>query len=146
MENKKDLLAKTSISINASPAKVWDALTNPKIIQKYLFGTEVETDWKPGSDIRWQGEYEGKKYEDKGKVMEVIPKKKLQYTYWSSMSGKKDIPSNYATVTCTISTKNDKTVLIFTQNNNPTEKSKEQSANNWKAVLKKIKSILEEKK
>ncbi|MEO8117379.1 MAG: SRPBCC family protein [Bacteroidota bacterium] len=146
MENKKEYLAKTSMSINASPAKVWDALINPKIIKKYFFGTEVETDWKPGSTIRWQGEYEGKKYEDKGEVLEVISTKKLQYTYWSSMSGKKDTPENYVTITCAISKKNEKTVLTFTQDNNHSEKSKQQSIDNWKTVLKKIKSILEEKK
>lgn len=106
----------------------------------------MKTDWKPGSTIHWQGEYEGKKYEDKGEVLEVIPIKKLQYTYWSSMSGKKDAPENYFTVTCTISKKNEKTVLTFTQDNNHSEKSKQQSIENWKAVLKKIKSILEAKK
>lgn len=37
MENKKKYLAKTSMSINASPAKVWDALINPKLIKKYFF-------------------------------------------------------------------------------------------------------------
>ncbi len=146
MANNKNLLAKTSMSINASPAQVWDTLINPKTIKKYFFGTDVETDWKPESSIRWHGEYEGKKYEDKGKVLEVIPTKKLQYTYWSSMSGKKDAPENYVKITCTISKKNEKTVLTFTQDNNHSEKSKQQSIDNWKTVLKKIKSILEEKK
>jgi uncharacterized protein YndB with AHSA1/START domain len=32
------------ISIHADSAKVWEALTNPEIIKKYLFGTQTISD------------------------------------------------------------------------------------------------------
>ena len=56
----------TSIDVNAPAAKVWEALTNPEIVKKYFFGTNVKTDWKVGSPIIWEGEWEGKSYRDKG--------------------------------------------------------------------------------
>lgn len=55
----KELTVKTSIEINADKAKVWDALTNPEKIKVYLFGTETLTDWKTGSEIIFQDEYQG---------------------------------------------------------------------------------------
>jgi len=48
---KHDLVVSESIDINAEPSKVWDALTDPAIIKKYLFGTETITDWMVGSEI-----------------------------------------------------------------------------------------------
>ena len=36
---KDTLISETSISVDASPAQVWKALTTPKLIKKYLMGT-----------------------------------------------------------------------------------------------------------
>ena len=52
---------------------VWKALTDPALIGKYMLGAQVETDWKPGSPIVWKGEYEGKRYEDKGEILDFDP-------------------------------------------------------------------------
>jgi uncharacterized protein YndB with AHSA1/START domain len=66
--------------IHAPRSKVWRALTDPDQIQKHMFGSKVETDWKPGSEITWKGEYEGKKYEDKGEILEVVQDRRLTRT------------------------------------------------------------------
>ena len=66
-----DHVATAETEIEASPAEVWKALTDPELIKKYMFGSEVVTDWQPGSPITWKGEYEGKPYEDKGEILEV---------------------------------------------------------------------------
>jgi len=54
---KNNLIAKTSATIDASVAKVWDALVNPEAIKQYMFGTNVATDWQEGSSITWKGEW-----------------------------------------------------------------------------------------
>src|SRR6476660_6349765 len=100
---KKTLNAKASVSIKAAPAKVWKALTTPTLIKKYLMDTNVTTDWKEGSPIKYEGEYQGKKYSDKGIIKKVEPEKILQSTYWSSMGGKEDKPENYNLVTYKLS-------------------------------------------
>ena len=46
-----DFVARAETEIEARPAQVWDALTDPDLIQKYMFGSRVETDWKVGSPI-----------------------------------------------------------------------------------------------
>ena len=47
------------ITIHASISKVRDALTNPEILKQYFFGTDTITDWKPGSPIKFKGEWQG---------------------------------------------------------------------------------------
>ncbi len=142
---KKNLKASTSLSFNAKSAKVWDAITNPEQIKKYLMGAEVSSDWKVGSPITYKGEFQGKAFNDKGTIKKFEPGKVLQSTYWSSMGGKVDKPENYATVTQKISQRNGKTVLTITQDNIENEKGVIQAKQNWKSVLKTMKEILEKK-
>lgn len=80
------LTATVEITLNDSIDKVWDAFINPDIIKKYMFGTEVTTDWKEGSPIVWKGEWKGKTYEDKGVILQIKPKTKLQYTHFSPLT------------------------------------------------------------
>jgi uncharacterized protein YndB with AHSA1/START domain len=140
---KETLHAKVSASINAAPSKVWKAITTPASIKKYLMGADVSTDWKEGSPINYTGEYNGKKYHDKGVIKKIEPEKIFQSTYWSSMGGKEDKPENYNLVTYNLSEKDGKTVLTLTQDNVGSEKEKEHVTGNWKAVLKKLKEIAE---
>ena len=55
-----------TITIKADNLKVWEGLTNPHIIKQYMFGTETICNWKEGSEIIFQGNYEGNTYKDKG--------------------------------------------------------------------------------
>ena len=66
-------VATAQCEIDAPPEQVWRALTDRELIKQYMFGSEVETDWKPGSPITWQGEFEGRPYEDKGEIISVEP-------------------------------------------------------------------------
>lgn len=141
MKNK--LIAESSISVDATPTQVWKALTTPKLIKKYLMGTDVSSDWKEGSTITYAGEYEGKKYHDKGIIKKILPEKELQSTYWSSLSGKADQPDNYNLVTYKMTKRDNKTVITLSQDNISTEKEKQHSAENWKMVLKKLKEVVE---
>ncbi len=135
--------AEVSTWIKAEPSKVWEALTRPDLVKQYLFGTDVDTDWKKGSQIRWRGSWEGKAYEDKGVVLDAVPGKLLSYTYWSGMSGLADRPENYMVVTCRLSKEKGGTKLVITQENSPSKEAKEHSEGNWKMVSESIKKIVE---
>jgi uncharacterized protein YndB with AHSA1/START domain len=37
------------IYINATPERVWEAITDPEMRAKYSFGVETQSDWTPGS-------------------------------------------------------------------------------------------------
>ena len=139
----KTYVAKAAITINAPASKVWDALTKPDLIKQYLFGTEVTTDWQVGSPITYRGTWEGKTYEDKGKILQIEPAKLLVSTYWSSLSGVPDIPENYQTVRYELSAESDGTRLTITQDNNDTQEAAAHSEQNWKMVLDGLKRLLE---
>lgn len=139
-----NLIAETSITIDASKEAVWKAITTPALIKEYLMGTTVKTDWKEGSPISYEGEYEGRKYKDKGTIKKIETGKILQSTYWSSMGGKEDKPENYNLVTYTLSEiAENETALTLTQDNVLSEKEKEHVTGNWNTVLKKLKEVAE---
>lgn len=139
----KKLKVKKTIEINADTSQVWDALTNPKKIKQYLFGTETISDWKVGSTIIFQGEYQGQKYKDKGKILDIKEGQLLQYAYWSGFSGLEDKEENYSKVTYKLNRKEPYTILTLTQDGFASKQVREHSENNWGMVLDKIKEIIE---
>lgn len=142
---KGNYLAKSSIKIAAPPGKVWEALTKPELIKQYLFGTDVTTDWKVGSPITYKGEWQGKSYEDKGKVLRNEPGRLLESTFWSSLSGVPDLPENYQTVRYEISSEDGGSRVTITQDNNDSPESASHSEQNWQMVLEGMKKLLENK-
>lgn len=139
----KNIIAKESITLNAPAGKVWDALTQPELIKQYFFGTYASSDWKEGSPITFEGEWEGKKYKDKGTILKVEPGKLLRYNFWSSMSGIEDKPENYVIITYEVTDKDTATLLTITQQNIPTEEMREHSEQNWRRVLDGLKKLVE---
>jgi len=112
---KEELLAKSSIIINAPTSKVWDALVNQSMIKQYMFGTDVISKWKEGSAIVWRGIWNDKSYEDKGVILKIVPERLLQYTHLSPLTGVLDIPENYHTVTYQVLREGEKTHVLLTQ-------------------------------
>jgi uncharacterized protein YndB with AHSA1/START domain len=128
-------------TIDAPASEVWSALTTPEIIKKYFFGSEVETDWAEGSPIVFRGEYDGRRYEDRGRIRDVEDQKSLSFTHWSEMSGKPDSPENYATVTYDLKKLGGKTEVKVTQTNCMGDA--EQTKKNWRMVLDGLKKTVE---
>jgi uncharacterized protein YndB with AHSA1/START domain len=140
----KNLIAKTSIDINASNEKVWDALVDPKAIKHYMFGTNVVSDWREGSSIIWKGEWQGKPYEDKGVILQLKPGRRIQYSHFSPLSGVPDKPENYHTVTVNLSSSGKQTHVSLSQDNNATDEEQFHSENNWGMMLASLKKFLEQ--
>lgn len=139
----KELTITTSIEINADKAKVWDALTNPEKIKVYLFGTETLTDWKIGSEIIFQGEYQGQQYKDKRTILDFKTDELLQYSYWTGFTGLEDKPENYSLVAYKLDTTNGKTLLTLTQTGYANEQAQQHSQTLWTNVLQQIKQMTE---
>jgi uncharacterized protein YndB with AHSA1/START domain len=138
-----NLVAKTSLSIAAPVAKVWDALVKPELIKQYMFGTTVVSDWQPGSPITWKGEWKGKPYEDKGQIQKIEPRRLLQYSHYSPLSGLPDTPENHHTVTIELSEQGAQTRVSLSQDNNPSEEARQHSEKNWKMMLEGLKKVSE---
>lgn len=139
----KQFIARSAIFINATKEKVFDALISPEAIKQYMFGTTVISDWKQGSPIIWKGEWQGKKYEDKGTILQLDFGKIIQYTHYSPVSGLPDTPENYHTVTFELSEENSSTKVILTQDNSPTEEERDHSEENWNVMLNLLKQFVE---
>src|SRR5262245_19213385 len=135
--------ARASIFINAPVSKVWEALTDPQLIQQYLFDTKVTTDWKVGSPIIYRGMWEGKPFEDKGKVLEIEPEKLLVSSFLSASSGLPDEPENYHTVRYELASEGSGTQLTITQDNNKSAEEANHSTENWNIVLEGMKKLLD---
>lgn len=142
---KTNISGEAAIHIKATKQAVWNALTDPAMIRQYLFGTNTFTTWQPGTPVKFEGEWQGKKYQDKGTVLANKENQLLQYNYWSSMSGIEDKAENYMIVTYLLDGDDDNITLTLRQENIPDEKTKNHSMDNWKQVLAAIKNILENK-
>jgi uncharacterized protein YndB with AHSA1/START domain len=137
------LVAKASTKIDAPPVKVWDALVKPELIRKYMFGATVVSDWKVGSPIVWKGEWQGKKYEDKGVILEMQPQKRLRYSHFSPLSGLPEKPENFHHVTIELAPDGRQTAVQLSQDNNPTDEGRKHSEENWKKMLAGLKGVAE---
>jgi uncharacterized protein YndB with AHSA1/START domain len=137
-------VATAQCEIDAAPDKVWQALTNPELIKKYMFGSEVKTDWKPGSPITWQGEFEGRKYEDRGEIIAVEPGRRLEVTHFSPLTGQDDRPENYHRVLYELQQTDGGTSVRLTQDNSSSPEEAEHSAANWQMMLDGLKKVAEQ--
>lgn len=140
---QSNLIAKAEISIRSTADTVWDALTSPYLISKYMFGATVTSDWEDGSSITWNGEWKGKPYEDKGTILKFIPDKLLQYSHFSPLNGLPDVPKNYQTVTIRLKEKNGQTEVSLTQDKNRSEEEQKHSEQNWTTMLVGLKKVAE---
>jgi len=139
----ENLIAKSTLNINAPASKVWDALINPVMIKQYLFGSDVISDWREGSPVIYKGNYLGKEFEDKGKVLRMDPEKLLVMTHWSPLSGTPDLPENYHTVAYELTTIPNAIQVTISQDNNASEEERLQSEKFWTTVLEGMKKLLE---
>jgi uncharacterized protein YndB with AHSA1/START domain len=139
-----DHVARASVTIKAPRNKVWDALVDPDAIKEYMFGAEVISDWVEGSSIVWKGEWEGKPYEDRGIIQQLLPGTRLHYSHYSPLSGQPDVPENYHHVTIDLSDLGEEGTRVYlSQDGNATEEARLHSERNWEAMLKGLKSFVE---
>ena len=136
-------LASAAVTIDAPPSRVWNALTDPAQIREYMFGSEVTSDFAEGSEVRYAGEFEGKKYEDHGVILEVKENELLRSTHFSPLSGQPDVPENYHTITYTLRDVGGSTLLSLEQDNNGSEEEAAHSSANWSQMLTALKAVVE---
>lgn len=138
------IVATAEITIAASATTMWAALTDPAQIKQDMFGSTVETDWRPGSPITWSGECNGQRYEAKGEIITVEPPRRLLVTHFSPMSGADDVPENYHRLSDTLTPTEHDTHVQLSQDNNPDRDAAAHATRNWQTMLAGLKRHIED--
>jgi uncharacterized protein YndB with AHSA1/START domain len=140
----KNLTAKSSTVINADPARVWTAITDPEVASQAFFGAKVDTDWQVGSPITFSGEWQGRSFQDKGEVVRVEPGRLLRFTHFSPLTGQPDVPENYHVVTFELAPRARGTEVTISQTNAASEEERKHSEDNWAQLLGTLKRLTED--
>lgn len=137
------LTATAHVDVAATPQRVWAALTHPEEIAAYMDGSKVTTTWAVGAPIAWEGEYDGRSYQDKGKVLIYDEPHVLSVTHYSPMMGQPDQPDNYHTLVYRLTGMDHSTQLELTQDGCDSTEQAAQFSANWQRVLDGLKDHVE---
>lgn len=143
------ITAKASVVVAAPRHRVWEALTDPKLIPQYFMGAKVDTDWKVGHPIKFKGTWQDKPYEDKGEILAFQPEKEMSYSHWSPLSGTPDVPDSYHVVHIALREVEDGTEVSLDQSNlngqvtEADRSSREDYEKNWSEMLAGLKKVAE---
>jgi uncharacterized protein YndB with AHSA1/START domain len=136
-------VAAAETEVDATPERVWTALTDPDEIAQYMWGTRVETTWQVGSPITWTDVHEGRTSQDKGEVLTYDEPHVLSVTHFSPAMGKPDEPESYHTLVYTVTARGEHTHLELTQDGCDSEAQAEEFSSNWRQMLETFKSTVE---
>jgi uncharacterized protein YndB with AHSA1/START domain len=128
------------IYIAATPEKVFEALTDSKMSERYWHGNYVESDWKVGSPFTLRLRRRDK--DVTGEVLEYDPPRRLAYTFHSVQAGhESERPSR---VTFELERQKDQVKLTIVHDwFEPGSKVFESISLGWPLVLSSLKSFVE---
>lgn len=136
-------VATSTITIEAPTSRVWSVLTDHDAMTEFMFGSDVVTDWTIGGPIVWRGIWEGKEYEDRGRILEFEPGRRLVVTHFSPLSGQEDTPENYHTLTWTLEGETGTTELMLSLDNNASAEEAKHSKGMCDSLVVGVKAIAE---
>lgn len=137
------ITSKSTILIDANKQKVWDALTKPELVKLWQYGSDVLTDWKVGSEIRFQTKWEDKVFEQWGNILEIIPNQLIKYNLFFPRPEIEDKPENYFVMSYVISDFQNQTKLEILKEDNRPGAIKEKESDEENPVLKALKDVAE---
>ena len=140
------LIFEKKVLINADPATVWKALTEPAQMIQWMGEPEmkltIETTWQVNSPITISGVHHIK-FENKGTVLAYDPYSTLSYTHLSSVSRLSDKPEHYSIFKFVLAPVAEQTELTLTIENFPTEVIYQHLNFYWRTTVEKIRQFVE---
>jgi uncharacterized protein YndB with AHSA1/START domain len=135
-----------TIIIDAPVSRVWEALTTPELMKKWMSESEIDilTNWKVGSPFIIRGKLHGIKFENTGTVLAFEEEKVLRYSHLSSISRLPDKPESYAVFEFLLTPIDHQTSLAFKASNFATETIDKHLAFYWNVTLEILKRMIEQ--
>ena len=129
----ENLVAQATVQIAASAEDVWSVLVDPHA--RWMVGARVTSTYVVGDPITFDGEWEGKPFQDHGEIVEVERPRLLRYTHYSPLSGQPDVPENYHHLTFTLEESDGSTTVTLEQDGNGSTDEVEHAEGLWRRVL-----------
>lgn len=129
------------IYIRTTPEKLWQALTDGDLTEKYYYGTRVESDWNTGSRYKYLTP-DGASMLD-GRIVEIDPPRKLVTTFnphWDARMG--DVPESTVAFEITQLGEACKLTLVHSDLV-PGNMLTEGVYRGWQEILSRLKTLLE---
>lgn len=133
----------SKITIQATPEKVWQALTTVEYVKQWQYGSVLHTSWEVGTPIKFVTEWEGKTFEQWGTVLEFKPNLKLRYSLFAPRPNVEDKPENYFEMIYLLTPDNGTTKLEIIQEDNRLQAVQEDVQGEENPVLKMLKEAAE---
>jgi uncharacterized protein YndB with AHSA1/START domain/DNA-binding transcriptional ArsR family regulator len=124
------------IVISATPDKIWKALREAEFTQQYWFGRKLVSSWEIGSEVNLITP-EGNS-EMTGKVVEVIPNKRLSYTWNTQERG-----AETTTVVFELEEFGPMTKLKILHDVNMEDPSGQRAVGGWTMIISGLKTLME---
>lgn len=133
----------STITINATTEKVWDILTNPEMVKRWQYGSELQTTWEPGTSIKFKTAWEDKIFEQWGQVLEIRPNELIKYSLFAPRTDLEDKPENYFIMKYVLTDNNGHTKLEIIQEDNRPDAVQEEAQGEENPTLKSLKNLAE---
>ena len=133
----------STIKINASKQKVWNTITQAKLIKLWQYGSDLLTSWEIGSDIKFRTEWEDKVFEQWGKVLEFKPNEIVKYSLFAPRPDLEDKPENYFIMSYVLTEESGQVKLEIIQEDNRPNAVQEEPQGEENPVLKSLKELAE---
>jgi uncharacterized protein YndB with AHSA1/START domain len=130
------------IYIKTTPERLWQALTDPALVQRYYFNSVVESDFRPGSPLTYKQADSGR-MDIEGEVVEADPPRRLVHTF--SVLWDPELAADPPTrVTWEITPMGDACLLAVTHDGFTSEtRTYHQTQGGWPMILSGLKTLLE---
>jgi hypothetical protein len=144
----KNQKIRKAIRLDAPLSVVWEALTRPDLMKKWMSDSEIEivTTWEIGSPIviNVQDVSYKKAFINTGIVLQFLKNRVLEYSHLSSLSRLRDKPESYTLIRFTLQQKEDHVLLELDLSNFPTESHYKHIDFYWTVTLEILRRFLEE--
>jgi len=131
-----------TVFIRAPQAKVWDAITKPEFTHRYMYDSDANTTWKPGTRLLWTKHGTGSELVD-GEVIEYDKPNRLVFS-WIIKYDAELTSEGSSRVTYELSEAEGLTKLTVVHDDFPSgSKVYDEVAGGWPYILSGLKTLLE---